>query len=298
MPEFPEFKPVELNDSTVIKKAIWEYQPECSDVTFTNLFIWRAHYDVLWSRYKDWLLFIYQRAGAGLPPIGPSPRIGPTIVFLNHLKKMYGDEARLERADNRLVRELGGNPDFIMETTRDHFDYVYRSEDLVQLAGRKYDAKRNHLNMFRKNIQFVYREITRKDLTGCLEMANRWCNVHRCDEDMNLHDEYLAVINAINYFVELNLKGGLIEINGRVEAFTIGEMLNNNTAVIHVEKADSQIRGLYAAINQQFVEHAWPSVPFINREQDLGEPQLRKAKESYYPDHLVEKYRIRMKSRG
>jgi len=296
MPKFPEFKNIELMDKELFKKAIWEYQPETSDITYTNLFIWRAHYDVLWTQYKDWILVVYERAGAGLPPIGPPSREEPTRVFLNHLRAIYGEEARLERADKTLVAELSASPDFVIESTRDHFDYVYRSEDLIKLAGRKYDAKRNHLNMFRKN-PFTYRPIiTYQDLTGCLEMAHRWCSVRKCDENMDMHDEYLAVINALNYFTELDLTGGLIEINGKVEAFTIGEPLNKDTAVIHVEKADSEIRGLYAAINQQFVEHAWSSVPCINREQDLGEPHLRKAKESYYPDHMVEKYRIRFKS--
>jgi len=297
MPKFPEFENIELKDKEVIKKALWEYQPETSDLTFTNLFIWRAHYDVLWTQYKDWLLIVYERAGAGLPPIGPPSREEPTRVFLNHLRTIYGEEARLERADTKLIAELRDNPDFVCEPTRNHFDYIYRSEDLVQLAGRKYDAKRNHLNVFRKNNQFTYRPIiTCQDLTGCLEMAHRWCSVRGCDENMDLHDEYLAVINALNYFMELDLTGSLIEINGRIEAFTIGELLNKEMAVIHVEKADSQIRGLYAAINQQFAEHNWSSVKFINREQDLGEPSLRKAKESYYPDHMVEKFRINIKT--
>lgn len=295
MPNFPEFKPIEIRDREIIQKAILEYQPEISDISFTNLFIWRAHYDIIWSQYKNWLLFIYERAGCGLMPVGPTPRLEPTLTLLSYMKKRFGNGSILERVDQRLVFELSENGNFIIEPTRSHFDYVYRSEDLNLLAGRKYNAKRNHLNIFRKNNQFSYREITEKDMVGCLEMANRWCQEHSCSRSMEIHDEYLAVINALNYFNELDLKGGLIEINGKIEAFTIGEMLNNQTAVIHVEKADSTIRGLYAAINQQFVEHNWTTVPYINREQDLGEPQLRKSKESYYPDRMVEKYRIRLK---
>ena len=294
MPDFPEFKPLEIMDRDVLHRAIWEYQPEISDISFTNLLIWRAHYDVVWSRYKSWYLFMYQRAACGLMPLGPAPRLEPALVLLNHLRKNFGDGASLERADKRFVSELQGDDGFIIEPVRDHADYIYRGEDLSNLAGRKYDAKRNHINIFRKNNQYIYREITEKDLIGCLETANRWCQVHGCDQNMELHDEYLAIINACNYFPQLGLKGGLIEIDGRIEAFTMGEMLNEKTAVIHIEKADNDVRGLYTMINQQFVANAWVDVPFINREQDLGDESLRKAKESYLPDHLVEKYRVKL----
>ena len=92
----------------------------------------------------------------------------------------------------------------------------------------------------------------------------------------------------------MQIKGGVILINEKVEAFTLGERLNEETAVVHIEKANTEIRGLYNAINQQFCEKQWPDTRFINREQDLGEPGLREAKLSYNPDHMVEKFRIRL----
>ena len=119
-----------------------------------------------------------------------------------------------------------------------------------------------------------------------------------CDLDMSLMGEWAAIGVALNDFQALDLKGGVILLNGRVEAFTCGELLNEATAVIHLEKANPEIRGLYAAINQQFCQQAWAGVPFINREQDLGEPGLRTAKLSYHPHRLVEKFRIRLASGG
>jgi uncharacterized protein len=296
VPQFPEFKPIDLGDRSILFDAFWQYQPECSEMNFTNLLMWQAHYDTQWSKYKDWLFFIFNKQGSGLEPIGPPSRLEPTTALLKYLKEIYSQDARLERTDKRLISELNGDPQFIIEQTRDHYDYVYRSEDLIQLVGRKHDAKRNHINTFYKNNEFIYRDIGVTDLEGCREVADRWCAVHRCNEDMNLIDEYSAVTSAINNYNDLGLKGGLIEINNRIEAFTIGEMLNKATVVVHVEKANGEIRGLYAAINQLFVKNTWPQVLYINREQDLGEPQLRKAKESYYPDHMVEKFRIRLKS--
>ena len=107
--------------------------------------------------------------------------------------------------------------------------------------------------------------------------------------------EWAAIGVALANFQALQLKGGVILINDRVEAFSCGELLNRQTAVIHLEKANPELRGLYAVINQQFCREAWAGVPFINREQDLGEPGLRTAKLSYHPHRLVEKYRIRLR---
>ncbi len=110
--------------------------------------------------------------------------------------------------------------------------------------------------------------------------------------------EWTAIGVALKDFQALNLTGGVIIVHDRVEAFTCAELLNATTAVVHLEKANPEFRGLYPAINQQFCQQAWAGVDFINREQDLGEPGLRTAKLSYHPHHLVEKFRIRLAAAG
>jgi len=107
---------------------------------------------------------------------------------------------------------------------------------------------------------------------------------------MNLLSESEAVRESLVNFPVLKIDGGVILIDGKVEAFTLGELLNDQTAVVHIEKANPENPGLYAMINQQFCENRWRDLLYINREQDLGEPGLRKAKLSYYPDHFVESF--------
>ncbi len=102
--------------------------------------------------------------------------------------------------------------------------------------------------------------------------------------------EWEAVDAALGNLELLQVRGGVILVDGRVEAFSLGELLNRETAVIHVEKANPEIRGLFSLINQQTAQNLWSGVPFINREQDLGDPGLRTAKLSYHPRHLVEKF--------
>ncbi len=267
-------------------------------MTFTNLFIWRAYYSIMWSIYADWLLFVFNKTAQGasaLPPIGPPSRREAASVLLRWLKEKGEKEPRLERAEERFIREIADADEFKIEPMRDDFDYVYRCQDLIELPGRKYHSKRNYLNTFKNSYRFTYEELTEDRVTACIDMADRWCQSRRCEEDMTLYGEWLAVKEALRNFSTLKISGGVILLDGRVEAFTLGELLNTETAVIHVEKADPDIRGLYSVINQQFCEHRWQDVPFINREQDLGEPQLRQAKLSYKPDHFVQKFRVRLK---
>lgn len=100
-----------------------------------------------------------------------------------------------------------------------------------------------------------------------------------------------AIREALDYFDQLDFIGAVIRINGQIEAFTMGEKINRDTVVIHVEKANGMINGLYGAINQEFLLHQWPDVAFVNREEDTGDEGLRKAKLSYYPVDLVKKYK-------
>jgi hypothetical protein len=118
--------------------------------------------------------------------------------------------------------------------------------------------------------------------------------MNRCEDDLDLLSEDEAIREILTQYDALHVQGAVILIEGRVGAFTAGERLSNDTVVIHIEKADPDISGLYPLINQQFCKNMRDDVIYINREQDLGIDGLRKAKLSYNPDHFVEKYCIRM----
>lgn len=296
-PVFPRFKPLGLEDRDLIRRRLWDYQPETSELTFTNLCMWQSHYGYQWSLDGDWLLVVSTAPDRpfALPPLGPPPRAEGCRRVLGWLKDVAGvDAPSLERVDPRLAAELAGHPDFVVEPIRDHFDYLYRTADLIELPGGKYRAKRNHIRGLERSHRFRYEPLRAEHLSACLDLSARWCNIKRCDLDLSLMGEWAAIGVALANFQALQLKGGVILINDRVEAFSCGELLNRQTAVIHLEKANPELRGLYAVINQQFCREAWAGVPFINREQDLGEPGLRTAKLSYHPHRLVEKFRVRL----
>lgn len=298
IPEFPNFKGIELKDREFLHDALWRYKPQASEYTFTNLFIWRSHYGFEWSVYKDRLLVLCKEDGGGicgLEPVGPLPRREAALMFLEWIREQSGQRsAGIERAERDLVAELAGAEGVVCEPARDHFDYVYLREDLVRLAGNRYRSKRNRINQLLRSCRTSYSHLQERHIPECLELQDKWCMEKRCDEDMDLLGEWEAVKEILVNFHDLKVYGGVLEVAGKVGAFTIGELLNPDTAVVHIEKADPEIPGLYPAINRQFCEKQWQNVIYINREQDLGIPGLREAKLSYCPNHFIEKYSIRL----
>ncbi len=295
-PIFPEFKPLGLEDRDIIQRLLWDYQPETSELTFTNLFIWREFYHFSWCLERDWLLIISDspEGSWALPPIGPPPRAAVCRKLLKWPGINWTTVPSIVRADARLVAELARAAGFLIEPLRDHFDYVYRSADLIQLPGARFQAKRTHMHQFQRAHPISYESLEKKHLAACLELAAEWCRLKSCDEDLGLTGEWDAVRAGLRNFQDLSLVGGVILVEDRVAAFTVGELLNQDTAVVHLEKANPTIPGIYAVINQEFCRHSWSQVPLINREQDLGVPGLRMAKMSYHPHRLVEKFRIQL----
>ncbi len=299
IPSFPNFKPLILEDCEAVAGSLKAYGPETSELTFTNLYIWRRHYGLRWSMLESTLVLLCEpehEPSFFLPPVGAGNRRETAAMLLSWLgRERHSADPRIARADARLAGELSGEEGFRIEPQREHFDYVYKSADLIGLAGRKYHGKKNHVNKFRASFTYAYEPMGPAHIPECLSFQDTWCDCNRCSEDMNLMHEWDAVKELLNSFELLGITGGVIRIDGKVEAFTLGELLNGQTAVVHIEKANAQIPGLYSAINQQFCEHAWSGVPYINREQDLGDEGLRQAKLSYHPERMVEKYVIRLK---
>jgi hypothetical protein len=297
IPNFPEFKCIQLNERDFIHKMLQEYNPQTSELTFTNLFIWRSYYRIQWSLFNNWLLILCNPQESGfyfMQPVGPLDHYENIEILLSWLRDEKGEhEPRIERTDERFISPIREQKSILIEPMRDHFDYVYRSEDLIRLAGRKYHAKKNRINKFSKKYNYEYVQMTKDLIPECIEVLRKWCEWRECEKNPILQAEVEAVHEALYNFDILKLHGGVIFIKDAIEAFSMGEILNSQTAVIHIEKADPRIPELFTMINQKFCEMQWQNVPYINREQDLGVPGLRKAKLSYNPVYLMKKFRIR-----
>ena len=293
-----DFKPLDLHDKGVFMEYLEQDPPQASEFTFTNFFIWRHHHRPLWKALQDCILVVLHPEGEtpmGLAPFGPGDK---EKAFNRAAEVLQGATQTVQmcRVAESFLHQYVDPDRYMWVLDRDHSDYVYETIDLIHLSGKRYHRKKNHLNRFIKSYPFEYQPLD-QDLVECvLEMQAAWCALRECREKPDLLSEDHAVFEALTRFEELDYQGGGIVMEGKVEAFSIGEKLNTDTAVIHVEKANPDIPGLYAAINQQFCQHAWLPMTYVNREQDLGIEGLRKAKESYLPHHMVNKYRVTTRS--
>lgn len=174
---------------------------------------------------------------------------------------------------------------------RDHADYLYIHENLVTLRGKDYQPKRNHANRFRKKYDYQYLPLTPAIVPHCLDLAAKWCEEHDCQDDPNLQYEQQAMKFAMEHFETLALLGGALWVDNEIVAFTYGAPVNYDTFCVHIEKADTNFDGAYTVMNQEFASRIPEQFTYINREEDLGIPGLRKAKLSYSPALLLKKCR-------
>ncbi len=164
----------------------------------------------------------------------------------------------------------------------DDEDYIYETEKLIRLAGKKYHSKRNFINRFESSYEYEYIPLTGENALMCLPALEEWFSRHH-EKMLFYFDEKEAILELLHHFDALGLRGAAIKIDGKIRAMTIGEFLPPDTAHILIEKADIDYPGLYAVINQKFLEREWSHTKLVNREEDMGVEGLRKAKQSYQP---------------
>jgi len=285
------FKPLTLDDRPLVMDYLRRYPPDVSELTFTNLFVWRGTRPIWMGYVEDCLIFLSvpQDQGADSrilfgPPAGPTP-------LATVLAALGPEGTRLERVP-QATAEAAQKIGMCIVEDRDNFDYVYRVSDLAELSGRRYHKKRNLVKQCLSQHTCDYEAITPALIQECREFQDRWCSVRQCGLDPGLCGEYEAIREMFDQYQVLDLIGGAIRVDGIIQAFSVGEQLNPDTAVCHFEKAMPDVQGLSQLINHWFALHSIRGFEYENREQDLGIAGLRQAKESYYPHHLISKYRV------
>lgn len=291
------FSKININDKQLFEGYLQQHGSEASELTFTNLFMWRKFYRFRYSIISGLLCIIAEPQKTtpfALIPIGKIERENFTAA-LKEIEAHFAEKnwplvfRRVTGRELEFFSEFS-HGEFVSELDRDNSDYIYNSTDLINLKGKKYDGKRNHINKFNKNHTFEYVVYSKDFLPECDRIMEEWCRSRDCDCKDGEYCERFANMELLENIEQLGCKAALLKVDGRFEAFTVGEMMNNETAVIHIEKAGTAIDGLYTVINQQFCTHEWSNALYINREQDLGMEGLRKAKLSYNPVRMIDKY--------
>lgn len=288
-----EFKRTELEDRPVIHDFFQKFPSRSCERTFANLYLWSRHYPVKFAIIENTLVFRSKYENEMFTyPAGEPEDVKRALEYL----KAYTGERGLPfilylvtpEQFEQLEEWYPGR--FTIEYDRDSADYVYESEKLATLSGKKLHGKRNHINKFKATYDnWSYETLTEENLEECFRMALVWRSQNNCDENEEKNAEMCVTLNSLRLRNELELIGGVLRVDGRVVAFTMGEMISEDTFVVHIEKAFADIEGAYPMINQQFVEHECMKYQYVNREDDTGAEGLRKAKLSYHPAFLVEK---------
>ena len=296
-----QFKRAELEDKEIISHYFKHHTSRSCERTFVNVFLWSRQYPVKWAIIEDALVFKSEdeKHVSFAFPAGEDENVKRAIEVMKRYSEERGYPFTMYNItpDNFAKLEQWYPGRFEVEYERDDADYVYESEKLATLSGKKLHGKRNHVNKFKAMYEdrWCYESMTKHNLEECFQMALKWRNENGCEEDEEKNAEMCVTLNSLRLFEELGLVGGVLKIDGKVVAFTIGEPICSDTFVVHIEKAFADIPGAYPMINQQFVEHECTDYQYVNREEDTGAEGLRKAKLSYRPVFLVEKGNVREK---
>ena len=281
-----DFHQPKIEEIEWLKTVIREAQPESCEYAVSNLIGWCVHYGseianiegALVSKIKKNDLF-------GFPKGNNWQKALYAIKKEYEYPSFYGLTLReKELLEAEFPEEYNYYP------SRDSFDYIYKVSDLAVLSGKKYHSKRNHISFFQKNYNWSYEEINSENIDECIAMNEKWylMNVEKNPDGIDAEREVLKI--AFDNYSDFGFKGGLLRVDNNVVAFTFGEELNENMFVTHFEKAFSDIRGSYPMINMLFAKNTLTEYEYVNREDDVGSEGLRKAKLSYYPAILLEKF--------
>lgn len=287
-----EFHSPTLADANWVKEAFNAEQTDCCEYCFGNIYMWSQIYQnkicddngiFVSADFTDTTVFCY--------PIGKGDKESTINKLIEYAKEnnitleFFG----LTEKDRDELSFLFPNQ-FEITETRDYFDYLYTSESLANLAGRKLASKRNHISYFEKTFDWKYEPITPENINQCAILNEHWERLNREKNPEEIGEENEAIKIALDNYFDLGFEGGILTIQGEAVAFTFGERLNSNTFCTHVEKAYGNIRGAYQMINREFARQLRDRYEFINREEDTGSEGLRKAKLSYHPHRLIIKY--------
>lgn len=295
------FRNIEPEDIEVINSKLQSQNYRASDLCFTNLYAWGKKFNTQFAVTDDWL-FIRFKDNNGrnsyLKPIGTGDiREGIEIILHDH--KQFDTVFQIRGMTKEMVDELEtAYPNtFNFKLNRSVSDYIYTVDKLRELKGKKLQSKRNHINRFKRENEWKYKTLTNNPelVKECKTMLDKWMELNKDEKDPSLIYDDFATTIMLDNFEKFNLRGGLICVDNEIVAFTIGEALTKDTIVVHVEKAFTSIHGAYSIINQQFALHETDGYTYINREEDMGVENLRRAKLSYQPDILLEKYNARFK---
>ncbi len=287
-------KEIRLTDKPLFESMLGKC--ENSMFHFTTIFMWSVDGRILYDIVDGCLVLFFKSSKNGLCctyPIGDGDRQAAAKKALSYMKE-HSKKPRFILMTEEMAKELNETfgKEFCITSVRDNADYVYLSDDLIHLSGKKFHQKKNHLNAFLNTYKFSYRQID--DTKECIELFENWL-LTQPEEAVRFSK--MPTLRLLDHAKELGVTVGGIYVDKKLIAFSAGEPQTDDMALIHIEYADTSFRGAFNIINQQFVLNEWKDYTYINREEDMGLEGLRRAKLAYRPVKLIEKYNAEYKGR-
>lgn len=295
----PVLRPIALHDRRWIAPLLCEEDSMASMGCFGTLYLWGGVFGQQVGQLGSRMIIKYETAEelTFAYPFG-SGSLRSAVLSMKRLAERRGLPLVINGMTELQKKQLETEfPDkFIFEENRNSADYVYEVEKLASLRGKKLQNKRNHCNRFEKeHPDWRFEPLEPRHFAQCRELMNHWEERHQGQDDMQ-DAEQTVVEQCFQNFSELGLIGGALFCEDRMVAFTIGELSGGHSVDVRLEKADASVNGAYQMINREFVrsiQQQYPDVQYVNREEDMGMENLRKAKMSYHPSILLMKYNAR-----
>ena len=286
-----QFSKITWDDKTAIDRILQGKNYTACEYRFNHLYIWKDAADITVSVDGDTVFIRDGSINGFMMPI--TSNVINAFGRLERHCAETGESMTVYGVTAEAVSQLAQSSRYNIAEHRDLFDYLYSAEDLITLRGKKLHAKRNHLNRFKETYDYRFAPLTRNDVDECLEMEKVWAE--KRGNDTAVSNEQSAITNALYNMDGLGLSGGVIRVDNTLAAFTVGQTTDIGMGIVHFEKANTDYDGIYTAINQMYAEYAFSEMTTVNRQEDMGIENLRKAKLSYRPLQLVEKYTVTLK---
>lgn len=297
------FKCLSLEDKEIIEKFVDKNKLESYEYLFSSLYMWRKLNNVKYAVLDDVLIIEKNEEGKGTfyTQLFGYNKDNLTSIIDELIKRnsnftdrdfLFGD------VDEEFMEDLKKYTDFKIEAVEDidDWEYIYNTKDLIELKGKKYHGKKNHVNSFLKNYTYGIKTIDDENVKkDCMDLLHKWHDEVAVTVDKEMIMEIDAIRDLFGELHFFDLNSFAVYVDGVLAGFAVGERVNNNMAVIHVERGELSYKGIYAFLNKQFLVDSFSDTEFVNRQEDTGNAGLRKAKQSYHPAKMVKKYLVKLK---
>lgn len=266
------------------------------DVNLLNAYFWRHEYNISFAVFDETLIKAYFKPDGSVwgycLPTGKNVSGALELIFEDSRERAQKPRIVMLTNEQRArLEELCPNR-FVYSRSPENQDYIYLSEELASLSGKKFHAKRNHISKFYRTYDNSRFEcINDKNKSDAMAVVLEWYAENDLSPDQS--SEVAAIREGLESLDEFNMSGAVLYVGEKPVAMTLGSEISSRVYDVNFEKALRGYDGVYAVINNEFTK-TLTRYKYINREEDMGLEGLRKSKLSYNPAIILDRFNAEM----